>query len=293
MGIMQNSNSKIQVTTEFIDAKKARQYYLLNVDNNRNPRPSSLVKQYAADMITDNWKLTGEAIKFNTNGKMFDGQNRLLAVIEADKVRPGIAIEFTVVRGVDPSAMYVIDSGGMRRPADALKIAGVSKYETQKAALAKRILVFEGGSRSVLKPTGKSAFDPGQTVTKTRIVEYVIRNESHIEHCSALGISFYDSSLVKKMMTPTDWAFCFWLLEQTDPDGAKYFLGRLATLEEVPNPSPIRQLFNRLQNPMKPVEKLENIIAGFDAYCRGKSRYNITTGSPIDINLFTQKKSKK
>ena len=252
----------------------------------------SLVKQYAADMIADNWKLTGESIKFNTNGKMFDGQNRLLAVIEADKIRPGIAIEFTVVRGVEPSAMFVIDSGGMRRPADALKIAGVSKYETQKAALAKRILIFEGGSKSVLKPAGKSAFDPGQTVTKTRIVEYVIRFESHLEQCSALGISFYDTSLVKKLMTPTDWAFCYWLFEKTDPDGAKYFLGRLATLEDVPNPSPIRQLFNKLQQPLKPVEKLENMVAGFDAYCRGKHRYNITPGN-IDFNLFTTSTTKK
>lgn len=289
---MQNQVSKIKITTEFIDAKKAHQYLLLNVENNRKPRTGSLVKQYAADMVADNWKLTGESIKFNTNGKLFDGQNRLLAVIDADKIRPGIAVEFTVVRDVEPAAMMVVDSGGVRRPADALKIAGVNKYETQKAALAKRILVFEGGSRSVLKSAGKSAFDPGQTITKTRIVEYVIRFESHIEHCSALGISFYDASLVKKMMTPTDWAFCYWLFEKTDPDGAKFFLGRLASLEDVPNPSPIRQLFNKLQNPMKPVEKLEHMVAGFDAYCRGKQRYNVTPGT-TDINLFTQSKSGK
>lgn len=142
---MQNQVSKIKITTEFIDAKKAHQYLLLNVENNRKPRTGSLVKQYAADMVADNWKLTGESIKFNTNGKLFDGQNRLLAVIEADKIRPGIAVEFTVVRDVEPAAMMVVDSGGVRRPADALKIAGVNKYETQKAALAKRILVFEGG----------------------------------------------------------------------------------------------------------------------------------------------------
>lgn len=197
------------------------------------------------------------------------------------------------MRGIDPSAMMLVDSGPRRSPADSLKIAGVNKYEAQKAALVKRILMFEMGSKSVLKAANKSAFDPSMTITKSKIVQYTIRFEDHLEHCSARGVSFYDSSLVKKMMTPTDWAFCFWLLEKTDPEGAKYFLGRLSTLEDVPNPSPIRQLFNKLQNPMKPVEKLENIIAGFDAYCRGKSRYNITPGSPIDINLFTQKQSNK
>lgn len=283
------NQDQIQITIESIGANKARQYLTLNVENNRNPRHNTSVKQYAADMVAGNWRLTGETLKFNTNGKLFDGQNRLLAVIEADKMRPGITVDFAVARGIDPNAMFLVDSGPQRTPADALKIAGVQKYEAQKAALAKRIIVFESGSRSVLVSAGKSAFDPKTVITKTTIVEYVIRFEAHLEHCSALGVSFYDSALVKKMLTPTDWAFCYWLFEKTDPEGAKYFLGRLSTLEDVPDTSPIRQLFRKLQTNLKPTEKLAEMVAAFDAYAKGKSRYTRNAGS-LEQNLFTPQK---
>lgn len=284
MGHMQNQ--KIEIEIEVVDAKKAAQYLLLNVDNNRNPRRNTSVKQYAADMVSGNWKLTGESLKFNTNGKLFDGQNRLLAVIEADKTQPGIMVEFVVARGIDPKAMFLVDSGSQRTPADALKIAGINKYEAQKAALAKRIIVFESGSRSVLVSASKTSFDPSAVITKTSIVEYVIRFEKHLEHCSALGVSFYDSALVKKMLTPTDWAFCYWLFEQTDPEGAKYFLGRLSTLEDIPETSPIRQLFRKLQTNLKPTEKLAEMMVAFEAYKKGKARYNMNAAS-MEHNLFT------
>lgn len=288
MGHMQNRD-QIKIEIERINAVKARQYLLLNVENNRKPRHNTLVKQYAADMVNGNWRLTGETLKFNTNEKLFDGQNRLLAVIEANKMRPGITIEFAVARGIDPNAMFLIDSGPQRSPADALRISGVQKYEAQKAALAKRIIVFESGSRSVLVAAGKSAFDTTTIITKTKIVEYVIRFEDHLEHCSALGVSFYDSALVKKMLTPTDWAFCYWLFEQTDPEGAKYFLGRLSTLEDVPETSPIRQLFRKLQTNLKPTDKLGELVAAFEAYKKGKARYTRNTGT-MEQNLFTLQK---
>lgn len=119
---------KVTIEIERINAVKARQYLALNVENNRNPRMNTLVKQYAADMVNDNWRFTAESIKFNINDRMFDGQNRLLAIIEADKVRPGISFEFVVARGLQPAAMIVVDGGGKRSPGDALKIAGVHKY---------------------------------------------------------------------------------------------------------------------------------------------------------------------
>lgn len=115
MGIIMNHDrikQKVTIEIERINAVKARQYLALNVENNRNPRMNTLVKQYAADMVNDNWRFTAESIKFNINDRMFDGQNRLLAIIEADKVRPGISFEFVVARGLQPAAMIVVDGGG-------------------------------------------------------------------------------------------------------------------------------------------------------------------------------------
>lgn len=200
MGIIMNHDrikQKVTIEIERINAVKARQYLALNVENNRNPRMNTLVKQYAADMVNDNWRFTAESIKFNINDRMFDGQNRLLAIIEADKVRPGISFEFVVARGLQPAAMIVVDGGGKRSPGDALKIAGVHKYEAQKAALAKRILAFEDGSRSVLKAANKSGFDPSKTITKSRIVEYVIRFEDRLNNVPRWGFRFMIPQLSK------------------------------------------------------------------------------------------------
>ena len=105
---MQN---RIQIEVERINVVKAKQYLTLNIENNRRPRHNTSVKQYAADMVNGNWRLTGETLKFNLSGKLFDGQNRLFAVIEADKMRPGIIIEFAFARGIDDSAMFLVDFG--------------------------------------------------------------------------------------------------------------------------------------------------------------------------------------
>jgi predicted nucleic acid-binding Zn ribbon protein len=49
---------------------------------NRNLR-NRRVDQFARDMRSGRWQLTGEAIKFGKSGNLIDGQHRLWAVIES------------------------------------------------------------------------------------------------------------------------------------------------------------------------------------------------------------------
>lgn len=288
---MTNSGTKIHgsditIGVENIDAKTAAFYLTRNVSANRNVRPR-VVQTYARDMINGTWKITSETVKFDTNGNMFDGQHRLTAIIEADKTKPGITVGIMVARNIDQSAMIVVDRGAPRRPGDAVRISGVTKYESAKAALAKRIILFERGAKSVFAVNGSIGLDNRAIITMTEIVDFVNLHDDMLEHFAAGGLSFYDSKIVK-LMPPTDWALSFWILSKSDPDGAKFFLGRLATLEDIPKESPIRMLFQRLKE-LKPTEKLEELLLAFDAYTRGKTRY-IKGSKPKPINLLNQTK---
>lgn len=95
-----------------------------------------VVAGYARDMRAGKWRLNGEAIIFDRNGRLKDGQHRLWAVIES-----GMPIQTVVVQGVDPDVMETIDSGRKRTFADALQIDGHSN--TRSAASASRWMAWE------------------------------------------------------------------------------------------------------------------------------------------------------
>lgn len=100
------------------------------VDNhNTHNRPVKWksVKQYAGAMRRGEWKLNGDAIRFDYNGVLIDGQNRLHAIVDADT-----PITSLVVTGLEPEAQNTMDMGARRSLADALALM----KESQTSRLA-------------------------------------------------------------------------------------------------------------------------------------------------------------
>lgn len=64
---------------ETITPKIAAEYLTRNTSN-RNRRPTR-IQQYARDMGSGNWPVTGESIKFSETGDLLDGQHRLVACV--------------------------------------------------------------------------------------------------------------------------------------------------------------------------------------------------------------------
>ncbi|PIJ36758.1 hypothetical protein BMW24_003590 [Mycobacterium heckeshornense] len=98
---------------------------------NRNLR-NRRVDQFARDMRSGRWQLTGEAIKFGKSGNLIDGQHRLWAVIES-----GCTVPMFVVRGVQDEVQGVLDSGSARTAADNLGMTG-HKNANLVASIARR-----------------------------------------------------------------------------------------------------------------------------------------------------------
>jgi hypothetical protein len=98
------SKSGLTATIVTVTPKLAGEWMESN-EKNRHIRDRLVVK-YARDMSAGNWSLTGEAIKFDTEGCLVDGQHRLLAVILS-----GVSLQMLVVCGVERAAQTVMDTG--------------------------------------------------------------------------------------------------------------------------------------------------------------------------------------
>ena len=103
---------------------------------NRINRPVSsfTVRHYTEVIKRGEWKLNGEAIIFDWDGNLVQGQHRCHAVIAAET-----PIETLVVRGADPKSFYTYDQGKNRSGSDVLAIHG--NVNTRALAAAARAIL--------------------------------------------------------------------------------------------------------------------------------------------------------
>lgn len=100
-----------------VGAAQAEKWLASNVSN-RNVR-ASRVRNYATAMTEGRWLYTADPIRFDEDGRLIDGQHRLMAV-----VRAGVEVPMQVVRGLDRQARDAVDTGAVRTASDALKVRG-------------------------------------------------------------------------------------------------------------------------------------------------------------------------
>lgn len=87
---------------------------------NRNPKPR-MIGQFARDMRAGRWDPDAADLKFSASGFLIDGQNRLMACVEAN-----VPFSTLVRTGLNPRTKIYVDTGARRTAADALRMAGVT-----------------------------------------------------------------------------------------------------------------------------------------------------------------------
>jgi hypothetical protein len=107
----------------------ARYWLTFNTNNPRHPIPRT-IGEYARDIRNNAWLLNFQPITFRKDGSLDNGQNRLEAIVEADK--PILSL---VVWGVDPEASSTVDIGQKRT---ATQIIGATnpRYAAHMASAA-------------------------------------------------------------------------------------------------------------------------------------------------------------
>ena len=105
----------LQAKVELITPDIAKEYLMLNKHNYRALNAKT-VEKYAKDMRNGNWVFNGEAIQFDADGFLVNGQHRLSAIVKS-----GTSQLILVVRGVET---YVFDIGRLRNFAQIAKSNG-------------------------------------------------------------------------------------------------------------------------------------------------------------------------
>lgn len=105
--------------------------------NTKNRKMSgSHVAKLARDMAKGRWRYSGEAIKFDADGNLIDGQHRLAACVKADA-----PFETLVIYNLAGDAQVVLDSGKTRSTADLFSLDGM--HHTNHLAAACRLIAAE------------------------------------------------------------------------------------------------------------------------------------------------------
>jgi hypothetical protein len=114
-----------------IDPNKAKSFLTVNKGN--RPVSETLVNQFADDMRAGRWKLNGDAIRFDEDDMLIDGQHRLYAIVKS-----GVTLQMFCIQGLPHEVFDTIDTGKRRSNSDILALRG--EKNTNVLAGAIRIL---------------------------------------------------------------------------------------------------------------------------------------------------------
>ena len=195
---------KITAKVETITPEIAKTMLGENVNNRRISRDN--VNLFAREIRNGEWRFNGEAIKFGKDGRLLDGQHRLLAVIAADK------------------------------PLTTLVIRGLEDESTQLASLARAVyladqLGMEAAAQNDLKPT------------RGEIISFIDQTP---QLADVLAASRAFRSQSGDMLTSSMFASLWWTFAHIDTDAANRFFTSLASGANLQADDPILILRNTL-----------------------------------------------
>lgn len=121
-------------TTEIVTPEIARRYLEANYAN-RAVR-GAWVDELAGVILRGQWRETHQGIAFDLNGRLLDGQHRLMAIAQA-----GRTVKLLVTRDLPEDVFRVVDAGKSRSIADRLKLTDSSIYVNQNACTIMRSYV--------------------------------------------------------------------------------------------------------------------------------------------------------
>ncbi len=116
------------------------------------------VQVYARDMKAGVWQDNNQGIAFGRDGKLYDGQHRLWAVVESQT-----PVRMLVVRGLAPEARETIDQGRARTLSDTLHIVDGEQDAARMVTWLRAIDCLHGRGNRVL-----SAHDARELITRHR-----------------------------------------------------------------------------------------------------------------------------
>jgi hypothetical protein len=219
----------MEIEVELIEPRMAEEYLAEN-PLNRNVS-TRVVTAYSNDMRAGNWRLVGDPIRFDVNGKLLDGQHRLMACVNA-----GVPFESVVIRGLDPTDRAVVDSGRKRTGANVLEMAGLKGNSMVMAAVA-AMGCFDDKGKLV------SSVSRVEQPTHTELLEWAQK------HAPEISIPFRPAMRIYQQHRGSCAGYIYgaYKIYEADPHRAYNFLQDVADLATGGRGDPKAALLRRLQ----------------------------------------------
>lgn len=275
-------NGKVTAKVVEITPAKAKKY-LGDMVNNRRLRAKhvAFLKQ---QMMSGDWILTNNAIAFNTEGQLMDGQHRLQAVLDSGK-----AFDFIVVSGLDEKAFDVIDTGKVRTAPDILSIEGFP-YAMEVSAIVRFTMQMRTGSYNEAGAKGT-----GQVKnTNHQVLEAALQEREKFTRLAITAKRWaYESG---RLMPPSVWGGLSYFFEIHSRPKTEMFMDSLAYGVDIKRDSPIhflrRELAGWKQSTLRFRQRDQAAITimAWNHYVTGRSMKRITwspkrDGFPEMLNL--------
>jgi hypothetical protein len=265
-----------------VDPAQAQKWLDTVNTRNRHKLPRQIGK-YAKAMTEGRWRLVFDPLRFDIDGILIDGQNRLWAIIES-----GTTQMFAIAEGLEPDDQDVIDSGANRKAGQQLTIRKW-KNGRESAAVVNVLLRWHTGT--LLSGTYSPATDEVVSFAE----RYRPRVELAVKHAvtvrrnvpllpaavGAVAFTAYDLSAGKP--------------DLLTPETVLEFFTRLATGADLGPKSPLLTLRNfatrRAAQGVKPEPPREvyNLVHTWNYWRRGEEmeRLQVPRSGPITVRHIT------
>lgn len=238
----------------------------LEAHTNR-PIDWDLVKVYRDDMLRGDWKRSHQGLGFDVDMNLVDGQHRLLAVIEADKMQPGTTFTTEVTYDLERDVFAVVDVGKKRTTSDILALHNLPNRIALAAAL-KLVYMYE---RIPYGMWSKTKVTPQQTLRL--LGEYGLDLRDAVRRAASFT----------KLMIPSSVGAGVYLARKAMPgvdmDDFLYGLRTGADLSDGDPRLALRGFMDRLRAQRRRssnnIEQLGLFIKTWNAYVEGRPVYQI------------------
>jgi len=231
---------------------------------NRNVQKVAMLG-YRADMIRGLWHFAGDPIRFDVEGHLIDGQNRLEALAGIDI--PNFAIPFVVQTGLPAEAQMVMDQGARRTAGQQLYLKGIPSGSSLAAGV-RLMWRWEDGKlfdRSITE---------GTATTNAQVVEWI---DTHRDAALKAVDNLWMIRSIGLRPSPG-----ITLALRLGPEMANLvqdFYREMHTLENLPKGSPTLTLAQRLRRVrqvddlvLTEVDHLGFLVQTWNSWVNGKTR---------------------
>lgn len=160
------------IVTALVTPATARAWLETQINNRKIQRQAML--RYRSDILAGRWAYTADPIRFDWDGHLIDGQNRLEAL---GGINSGnIMVRFAVARGLDPDSQLFMDQGARRTTGQQLGLKGIASGNVIAAGI-KLALIWERDQ--LFAPAEKNV------VTANEIIDWAQEHPAAVDLCQS------------------------------------------------------------------------------------------------------------